>query len=46
MSEPLDNINGVRFFLDFPTGEVEISEPVGFDGANFVLEQETGRYRS
>lgn len=46
MSEPLDN-NSVRFYLDFITGSEglkEISEPVSFDGANFVLKQDSGRY--
>jgi hypothetical protein len=36
-----------RFFLNFKsdlTGRVEISEPVAFDSANFVIEQDKKRY--
>ena len=36
-----------RFFLNFKndsTGLVEITEPVGFDSANFVIEQDKKRY--
>ena len=36
-----------RFFLNFKndnTGRVEISEPVKFDSANFVIEQDKKRY--
>ena len=46
MSEIL-NLGKVTHFLNFITngeGEIQIDEPIGFDGANFTLDQEEGRY--
>lgn len=46
MSEIL-NTGKVRHFLNFIThgeGEIQIDEPIGFDAAEFTLEQESGRY--
>lgn len=46
MAEPLDNGN-VELFLNFindGTGMVLIDEPIGFDAANFVLQQDDDRY--
>jgi hypothetical protein len=41
-----NNNNSYRFFLNFKNsfGCIEITEPVKFDGASFVIEQEKGRY--
>ena len=46
MSEPL-NTRTIQHWLNFITsseGMIQIDEPVGFDGANFVVNQEEGRY--
>lgn len=46
MSEPL-NTRTLRHFLDFKsdgTGMLEIDEPVGFDSANFIIEQREDGY--
>lgn len=46
MIEPLNEIT-LKFFLDFQsdgTGIIEIDEPINFDGANFVVEQDNDRY--
>lgn len=46
MFEPLDT-GEVKHFLEFVNDDsprIEIDEPIGFDAANFVVEQGTGRY--
>lgn len=46
MSEILDT-RSVQHFLNFITngeGEIQVDEPIGFDAAEFVLEQEDKRY--
>ena len=47
MAEPLNIRNEVRHYLRFVTnndGRFEIDEPFGFDGVDFVVKQESGRY--
>ena len=41
-----NNNNSLRFFLNFKNsfGKIEITEPVKFDGATYVIEQEKMRY--
>lgn len=48
MSNPLE-LNEFRFFLNFLSedanfGLVEITEPIGFDGATFSIKQDSDRY--
>lgn len=46
MAEPLDN-DQVSFALNFindGAGRFTVDEPIGSDGLNFVLEQDSGRY--
>lgn len=40
------SVTSYKFFLDFVNtiGEIEISEPVKFDGATFIIEQDAQRY--
>lgn len=41
----MDNsLKNTRFYFIILGNEYEIAEPIGFDGAQFVLEQEEGRY--
>jgi len=37
-------INDFTFYLEFTYGRVEILEPVGYDGANWILSQDKNRY--
>lgn len=40
----MTSLDNTKFFLQFAKAPIQIAEPTGFDAAQFILEQEDGRY--